>query len=204
MTQIIGVGAEAVLTKKDDNTVQKTRVVKNYRHPELDLKLRKSRTRREAKVFERLSKTEIPAPKLLASNDSNMTINMSFINGQPLQSVFSQNPQGFARQIGRIIAQLHSQDIIHGDLTTSNMISTDNGLYVIDFGLSFFSQKPEDKATDIHVLFQGLRALHKEDCATVLLEAYKQNYAYAQPVLERLEKVEQRGRNKKVNNLMGP
>lgn len=197
MNSIIGMGAEAVLVKRDDGSVQKNRVAKSYRHPELDVKLRKSRTRREAKVFERLSQTGILAPKLLALDDRNMTIDMSFVNGQPLQTVFSRDPEGFAKQVGKIIAQLHAQDIIHGDLTTSNMISADTGLHVIDFGLSFFSQKPEDKATDIHVLLQSLQALHKEDCTVVLLQSYEENYSGAELVLNRLEKVKQRGRNKK-------
>lgn len=39
--------------------------------------------------------------------------------------------------MGFLIFRLHQQGIIHGDLTTSNMILKDNKLYLIDFGLSY-------------------------------------------------------------------
>ena len=59
-------------------------------------------------------------------------------------------------KIGRIIGNLHLNEIIHGDLTTSNIliVKEDNDLkiYFIDFGLSIVSNHLEDKAVDLYVL----------------------------------------------------
>ena len=197
MNQIIGRGAEAVLVKTDNCIVQKQRICKSYRHPELDVFLRRSRTRREVKVFENLAKVGIPIPLLLGYDDRNMTINMSFVNGVTVNNVFSSDHVHFLEEISKIIAKLHVNNIIHGDLTTSNILCTQDGLVLIDFGLSFFSHKAEDKATDLHVLLQGLDAVYEEDCRAILLQAYKENYSQADEVLKRLNKVESRGRNKK-------
>jgi len=65
------------------------------------------------------------------------------------------------KQIGISIAKLHDNDIIHGDLTTSNMIlDSKENLWFIDFGLGFFSYKIEDKAVDLHLIHHALEAKH--------------------------------------------
>jgi len=197
MTDVLGHGAEAIIVKLDTHTVQKQRIAKTYRHPVLDQSLRKTRTRREAKVLERLSAIHFPAPKLIKMDDKAMTLDMPFVQGVPLHQVFEKNPAEYAVQVGTCIAQLHKNNIIHGDLTTSNIIVNSNALVFIDFGLSVFSHKPEDKATDLHVLLQGIKALYQEDISLILLKAYAAQYAEAEKVLQRLEKVERRGRNKK-------
>ena len=87
---------------------------------------------------------------------------------------------------------------MHGDLTTSNIISAPK-LHLIDFGLSFISHKPEDKAVDLHVLDRALESQHHEnyqDLIANVIEGYK-SYEDSSIVLERLEKVKLRGRNKK-------
>ncbi len=195
MSKILASGAEAVLSR-EDNIVVKTRIPKQYRHPELDAKLRKSRTRREAKVIEKLAQAGVAVPQLVSFDDKAMTVTMSYVDGRPLQEVFAEKPEYFAGEIGRIIATLHSHEIIHGDLTTSNLVFAGK-LHLIDFGLSFFSQKAEDRATDLHVLLQGLKALHKNDCCSLILQSYKENFSGAEEVLKRLENVESRGRNKR-------
>ncbi len=198
MNTILGCGAEARVVKLDAQRVQKQRIRKAYRHPELDYVLRRSRTRREAKVFERLSRIGFPAPKLIHVDDKEMTLDLSFVEGVQLHECFEKNPQEYARQVGERVAQLHQENIIHGDLTTSNILLTSRGMVFIDFGLSFFSHKPEDKATDMHVLLQGIEALYEEDVRSVLVNAYAQNHADAEKILQRLEKVEGRGRNKRI------
>ena len=197
MNHILGFGAEAVVVRLDAQTVQKQRMIKAYRHLILDQSLRKSRTRREAKVFERLSSINFPAPKLIRVDDKAMTLDMSFIDGIQLHQVFEKNPLHYAREIGTHVAFLHKNHIIHGDLTTSNILLASNKLVFIDFGLSFFSHKSEDKATDLHVLLQGIQALYQENVKNTLLEAYAAEYAEAANVLQRLRQVEERGRNKK-------
>lgn len=193
----IGSGAEAVLYL-DGDTVIKDRISKSYRIHEIDVKLRKARTRREAKVIETLQLIGVPGPKLIKMDDNSMKISMSHIKGSKVRDVLEQNPIKLCKEIGRKVGKLHSNGIIHADLTTSNMILNDE-IYFIDFGLSFFSDKDEDKAVDLHLLDRALESKHFElypQCWEAVLEGYVSEYSEAKSVLKRLEKVSSRGRNK--------
>ena len=65
--------------------------------------------------------------------------------------------------IGIEIAKMHLADIIHGDLTTSNMMLRPNGeLVLIDFGLSYVSTLVEDKAVDLYVLERAFASTHPD------------------------------------------
>jgi TP53 regulating kinase-like protein len=195
----LGHGAEAVVTKTDDTTVRKERVAKTYRHPSIDASLRRSRTRREAKIFEKLAELKFPAPRLKTMDDERMHLHMDFIQGPKVRDVLAEEPVVFGKEIGRKVGILHANNIIHGDLTTSNMILSDE-IYFIDFGLSFVSTKAEDKAVDLHLLKQALESAHHEifkETFDAVLEGYKEGNPAWQEVLTRFEKVEKRGRNKK-------
>ena len=131
-------------------------------------------------------------------NDKTMKITMNHIKGSKVRDVLSQNPVELCKEIGRKIAKLHKNGIIHADLTTSNMILSDE-IYFINFGLSFFSDKAEDKAVDLHLLDRALESRHFElypDCWKAVLEGYAKEYNESGLVIKRLEKVESRGRNK--------
>jgi len=193
----IGSGAEAVLYL-DGNTVIKDRISKSYRIPEIDSKLRKARTRREAKVIEKLELIGVPGPKLILMDDSLMKISMSHIKGPKLRDVLKENSTKLCREIGSKVGKLHANGIIHADLTTSNMILAEE-IYFIDFGLSFFSDKVEDKAVDLHLLDRALESRHFElypECWKAVLKGYANSYSKSSSVLKRLEKVSSRGRNK--------
>ncbi|MBS3108042.1 Kae1-associated serine/threonine protein kinase [Candidatus Woesearchaeota archaeon] len=194
----IAQGAEAVLYLRD-NIIVKHRVKKGYRHEELDLKIRKRCTKTEAKILEKAFKL-IPVPKLHKTNDREMIIEMEFIEGEKLRDILDNHKQRkeLCRQIGENIAKLHKAEIIHGDLTTSNMILKEV-LYFIDFGLSFFSTKIEDKAVDLHLLRQALESKHHKHAAESFKEVMK-GYKAENPehleIIHRLELVEKRGRYK--------
>jgi len=238
--------------------ITKHRIKKSYRHPTLDTQLRKRRTKSEYKILEKASKiinipklistnnidiiemefikgdklstnlNDYPTEKeiKLSQNNSNT---IKRVGGRVLHSVAKKLTQEkIAQLIGEEIAKLHDANIIHGDLTTSNMIlvnpkkiSLDNNIansegvseraggileksskiYLIDFGLSYISQKIEDKAVDIHLLKQSLEAKHfqnYENLIKAFLKGYKNSENYQQ-VLERLEAVEKRGRYKRAN-----
>ncbi|MBW2965355.1 Kae1-associated serine/threonine protein kinase, partial [Candidatus Woesearchaeota archaeon] len=64
----IAQGAEAVIYT-DDSVVEKDRFEKKYRHPELDTRLRKTRTRREAKILSKLAEAGVHAPDLIEMDD---------------------------------------------------------------------------------------------------------------------------------------
>lgn len=195
---IIAQGAEAIL-RKQENSVIKERIAKTYRVPALDAKLRRARTRREAKILEKLQAINFPAPRLQKMDDKQMHIVMDFIEGPMVKDVLHQNPIALAQEIGRKVGVLHKHGIIHADLTTSNMIQNSE-IHFIDFGLSFVSDKAEDKAVDLHLLDRALESKHHEiyeQCSTAALEGYKEGNPDWQPVFARLDKVELRGRNKK-------
>ncbi len=191
----ISQGAEAIIYLYGDSII-KERVVKDYRLPSIDDSLRKFRTRREAKVIEKLNSLGICAPKLISMCDKDMKINMEFVDGTKLRDCLSVS-HGY--EIGKMLAQMHTNDIIHGDLTTSNMILRDSKLFFIDFGLSLFSNKVEDKAVDLHLLDRALASKHNDiyqECFTEALRGYSENYPDSTFVLDRLEQVQARGRNK--------
>jgi TP53 regulating kinase-like protein len=208
MTQKIAQGAEAIIYS-DRNIVIKHRFEKKYRHPSLDQKLRKTRTRREYKILEKLHSIGFPVPVGLEMDDNNMKLSMSKILGETLKTVVDVlEKKGDKKQclelfrtVGEQVAVLHNNGIVHHDLTTSNMIlnSEDKNIYFIDFGLSFFSDKIEDYAVDLHLLKRALESRHHrifEECFEAILTGYKKKSSNSKEILKRLELVELRGRNK--------
>jgi Kae1-associated kinase Bud32 len=197
----IAQGAEAILYK-DNNKVIKERFSKKYRLAHLDKSLRQFRTRREAKVLSRLEEFSFPAPHLIDFCDKRMSITMDFVPGEKLRDVLEQGDQyqQLAKKVGQKVGQLHIKDIIHGDLTTSNMLVNKDKLNFLDFGLSVFSDKVEDKAVDLFLLDRALESKHYHHYPQIfdqVLEGYKESYPESKEVLERLEQVRMRGRNKK-------
>ena len=199
MKNVIRQGAEAILIK-DGKFLLKERITKSYRIKEIDYDLRKLRTRNEAKL---LNKVKINAPRVYEVDETNMTIKMEFVDGQLVKDVFDglKNKDWLCKEIGRNIASLHEQNIIHGDLTTSNLILKDDKVYFIDFGLGFVSEKVEDKAVDLHLLRQAFESKHykyAEEAFENVLKGYS-CYKNYKEIIKRLEKVESRGRYKKKN-----
>ena len=197
--KIIARGAEAILIHQDGKLI-KRRIPKGYRHPELDKKIRTRRTRSEAKILEKVSRI-INVPKILKVDEHKAEIDMEFIGGKKLSDWLDKFPLKkqlkICYQLGEEIAELHDNDIIHGDLTTSNMILKDDKIFFIDFGLSFHSARIEDKAVDIHLLRQALESKHFKnwsDLFEAVIEGYKR--VGDESVLLQLKKVESRGRYK--------
>ncbi len=195
MKKLIAQGAEAKLFLEKDK-ILKNRFKKSYRIKEIDEKLRGFRTRREAKILQKLQLIDFPAPKVI-KNDEKENLVIEKIDGKLVKDIIEKvDYKNLCSKIGKKIATLHNNSIIHGDLTTSNMI-INKEVYFIDFGLSFFSEKPEDKAVDLHLLKEGLESKHYriwEECFKCALEAYKKEAKKSSETLKRLEIVEKRGR----------
>lgn len=195
--KVIGGGAEAIIYL--DKDVIKDRVKKSYRIPEIDSRLRKFRTKREAKVIETLQRAGFPSPKLI-SNDEKQKLVMEYLDGEKVRDILEKSDyRKLCEEIGRKIARMHNLGIIHGDLTTSNMIVRGE-VHFIDFGLSFFSQKTEDKAVDLHLFRQGVESKHYtvwEECFEACLRGYRQEAKESDEIINRLEQVEKRGRYKR-------
>ncbi len=199
MNDVISQGAEATVSRTADG-VLKQRLSKSYRHPQIDHSLQQFRTRREAKVLSKLGDVGFPAPRLHAIDDERHELLMSALQGPVLRTILNDNPVAHGAEIGALIGRLHEAGIVHGDLTTSNMILAQKKIHLIDFGLSAFSETEEDRAVDLHVLREALEAKHSEvfrPCYDSILDAYQKTHPFAAAVLERLKKVELRGKNKK-------
>ncbi|MBW6442593.1 Kae1-associated serine/threonine protein kinase [Patescibacteria group bacterium] len=196
-----GSEAEIILRGKD---VIKRRIKKSYRILELDEKIRKLRTRSEAKLLKKASEI-IDTPKLIGVNEKEREIVMDFIPGKRLSRILNEmnlkEQKKICRIIGGNIAKIHRLNIIHGDITTSNMVLYEKEktkIFFLDFGLGFISQKNEDKAVDIHLLKQAIEAKHFQNWKELfeeICEGYK-TYEKSNEVLNQLRKVESRGRYK--------
>ncbi|MBI2145328.1 Kae1-associated serine/threonine protein kinase [Candidatus Woesearchaeota archaeon] len=199
--KILSRGAEAVVYT-DAKTVVKQRQPKKYRINEIDEKLRLHRMRREVKVIEALQQLGVPVPKVLDADEKTTTITLQLIDGKKVRDTLNDsNCKLLAANIGKSIGTMHNNNITHGDLTTSNIIhgNRDGRAYLIDFGLSLFSNKDEDKAVDLHLFRQALKSSHSriaEKCFAAAMTAYKQSNGGWKEVLIRLGKVEERGRYK--------
>ena len=229
---IITKGAEAIISLKN-NQITKKRIQKSYRLPQIDEQIRKLRTRSEGKILEKAGKI-VSTPKIFNVNEKNKEILMEFIDGKKLSNNLDKfhlkEQKEICKEIGKSTAKLHNAGIIHGDLTTSNMIYVSKEknklkanlkldkthreavitltnpkskfnfqIFFIDFGLSFHSQKYEDKAVDIHLIKQALEAKHFKNWKTLykeFLNGYSKESKEEKIILKQLEKVERRGRYK--------
>jgi Kae1-associated kinase Bud32 len=199
--KIIQRGAEAVLYLDEDGRLVKERVRKGYRIPEIDEAIRRQRARLEVRLLDKARRSDVDTP--MASLTSNYIISMDYIEGKKLKDALngmsSAEQDKTAEKIGRMVANLHGSDIIHGDLTTSNMILKDERIYLIDFGLGKISRKVEDKATDLFLLREALLSTHFGVSDRVwknVINTYVQKYSNAREVMARLGIIERRRRYK--------
>ncbi len=199
--KLIAQGAEAKIFL-EDNKIIKERVIKAYRHKELDRKIRLYRVRREAKILKKC-KDIINVPKVINVDEKTTTLEQEFIDGKKiaecLESLPKKQQKEVAKQIGKQLAILHNNHIIHGDLTTSNMILKDK-VYFIDFGLGFIDDKVEHKAVDLHLLEQAFDAKHHtiaEEMLQTIFKEYESTEEQAEDIFLQLDKVRKRGRYKK-------
>lgn len=193
----VGRGAEAIITRCADG-VLKTRPKKTYRHPALDEQLRASRTRHEARLLEKAKAAGISVPGTRIMDATTLLLDEA--RGQPLKTHLDTQPI-IAHEVGRIVARLHDNQIIHADLTTSNIMydPRDHHITLIDFGLSYASVRDEDKAVDLHLFHRALESKHHAVLAIAwrhFLKGYRDTSNGADNVIARLRKVEARGRNK--------
>lgn len=195
--KLISKGAEAFIYIKDNKIIKK-RIKKSYRIKELDERLRRIRTRREAKIISKLYSLNLNVPKLYCVDEKNYVLEMELIKGKPLKEILNKsNFKFFAKEIARFLTIIHNNNIIHHDLTTSNMIFHNSKLFFIDFGLSFHSTKIEDKAVDLHLLERALESKHSNFWKAMFNEILKNyNPKDKEKIIKRLEIIRKRGRYK--------
>lgn len=126
--------------------------------------MRRLRTRHEAKILDNAKSAGVNVPRVLKVDESANVIEMEFIDGRRMKDIFDETGRRdvdeISLKIGETIARLHKHNIIHNDLTTSNILLKGNAVYFIDFGLGYSSTRLEDKAMDLVVFKKSLNASH--------------------------------------------
>lgn len=193
-------GAEAIIYLNKPVIIKK-RIKKSYRIEELDNKIRRRRTKIEAKLLRDARSLGILTPLVIDARE--FSLEMEFIEGRKLKDIFEKlsdkKKRWVCEKIGEYASRLHEFNIIHGDLTTSNLILKGDNLYLIDFGLGFYSNRVEDKAVDIYLLYQALKSTHfniLDKIWEVILNTYKIKYTDAKNVIKKVEEIKERGRYK--------
>ena len=204
MSELIARGAEAVLYKdvfEGRSVIVKERIKKSYRIPELDKRLRAGRTRAEARLMNEARRAGVCTPDILKVEEDKNQIIMQFVEGPQLKDFLNKTDEKtrkeLAKEIGKAVGKLHYAGIVHGDLTTSNMILFNKKIYFIDFGLGYFSSRPEDFGVDLAVLHEALRSTHFEHLNTLwenFVKSYSETFPSAPKALKALEDIEKRGR----------
>ena len=189
-SKVIGVGAEArlfLINLFGNDIVVKERLPKKYRAKELDLRIRKDRTKNEARIMFRISRAGIRCPRIVALG--RFSIYMERLEGVLLKDKKISNKE--IAESGRILGSMHSLDIVHGDFTPANLISDNSGkIYVIDFGLAEMTRSEEEKAVDLLLMKRYL----KRNLYRLFEDSYSKTYNDSEKILRRLVEVEKRGR----------
>jgi Kae1-associated kinase Bud32 len=181
--------------------VQKRRLPKHYRIPEIDRALISYRTREESKLFLEARAAGVSVPLIYDVDLQAGVITMEYVKGKRVKDILNTLSEPDRRRlcqlIGRSIGLLHSHDIIHGDITTSNMILSDGGVTFIDFGLGCKSIELEAKGVDLHVLMEAFESTHSQrpDCFQDTFTGYQREFVGdADAVLKKIDEIVQRGR----------
>ncbi len=203
MRQEIGRGAEAViyLTEyRDRPAVVKVRYPKGYRHPDLDMHLRNSRTKNEVRVIKDARAAGVRSPVVYDVDLGDSSITMEYFEGRKVKDILDEEPESadeICSRIGEMVAKLHNHRISHGDLTTSNMIINDkNEFCVVDFSLGNTMVDVEEMGVDLHLLERAFTSAHStiDSAFSYAIEAYKKNMPRADEVMARVEDIKGRAR----------
>ncbi len=206
--RLIKRGAEAELYLTEflgRKAILKRRIPKGYRIRELDDKIRAERTRAEARIIHRAKKAGVRTPVLYDIDIQEMEIIMEHLDYPRVKDMVGRmgydEKRKLVEEIGKTVARLHSAGIVHGDLTTSNMLIYEDGIALIDFGLAEITKERERMASDLRVLKEGWRSAHyeDEDLVDIIFQSYENAWNEGREVLRMLEKAEGRRRYVKRN-----
>jgi TP53 regulating kinase-like protein len=200
-------GAEASLflaSWHGRKVIVKARFPKKYRPAELDAKIRSYRTAHEPQLMHEAKLAGVPTPKIFLVDMNDAAITMEFVEGRQVKQVLP-NVSGKERQelcfrIGGLIGKLHRHGVVHGDLTTSNMIISGEGkIFLVDFGLGEKNTEVEARGVDLHLMKRALQSTHyqfAEECFKAVMTGYSAVLGGkdAEKVFEKIREIERRGR----------
>ena len=200
--KLIKKGAEGdlYLTKWNKHkAILKARKTKDYRNPSLDHRIRTQRTIRESEIISEVKSLGICTPLIYFVDTKNCVIIMQHIVGTLVHDLSNSQLIKYCKEIGRIVGTMHHNGIMHGDLTTSNFIVSNNKIFVIDFGLANRTTKPEDHAVDLRLLKEILNSAHAsimKKAWSSFLSGYKTSVGNARfnKVTNLVSVIESRGR----------
>lgn len=202
--QVIYRGAEAEIIRSTylgRDVVKKHRIPKGYRLPEIDKRLRSHRTREEAKLMLEARKAGVSVPIIYDVHLADATITMEYLRGVRVKELIPELSEdernSLCYAIGEAVAKLHNRGIIHGDITTSNMIFVDGRVHFIDFGLGEINGEVEARGVDLHVLMEALSSAHSRypECFDYVFEGYTSVYKWnVMEVRRKIDEIIRRGR----------
>jgi TP53 regulating kinase-like protein len=200
-------GAEASLFLANwhgRKVVVKIRFPKKYRPAELDEKIRNYRTAHEPQLMHEAKKAGVPTPTIFLVDMKNAAITMEFVEGKQVKQVLPygsrMEKQKLCVSVGMLIGKMHKRGVVHGDLTTSNMILSSEGkIFLVDFGLGEKSTEVEARGVDLHLMKRTLQSTHykfAEECFKHVLKGYSEVLGGedAEKVIEKMREIERRGR----------
>lgn len=204
---LIKKGAEASLYLADwhgKKVMMKKRLPKKYRLSKLDEQIKTYRTIHEPQLIHEAKKAGVPTPTIFLVDVKGATIVMEFIEGRQVKELLSEvsksERQHLCFKIGELIGRLHKHGIIHGDLTTSNMILDSEGkIFFVDFGLGEKSEELEARGVDLHLMKRALQSTHfrfAEECFNAVIDGYSMvlDSETVKNVLDKIREIERRGR----------
>jgi TP53 regulating kinase-like protein len=204
---LIKKGAEANLYLADwhgRKVVLKKRLPKKYRQSTLDRQIRAYRTIHEPQLMHEAKKAGVPTPIIFLIDRKNATIIMEYIEGKQIKQLLSEVPEKERQQlcfrIGKLVGKLHRFGVIHGDLTTSNMIlSSDGRIFLVDFGLGDKTEELEARGVDLHLMKRALQSTHfrfATECFESVINGYDEGVGVetSKSVLDKIREIEKRGR----------
>ena len=184
--------------------IMKKRLPKKYRLSRLDEQIRTYRTAHEPRLMHEAKKAGVPTPIIFLVDMKKATIIMEFVDGKQVKQLLDEVSESQRRQlclkIGELIGRLHEHGIIHGDLTTSNMIlDSDGKIFFVDFGLGEKTSELEARGVDLHLMRRALESTHfrfAEECFNAVIEGYSKVLGdnVTKKVLDKIGEIERRGR----------
>jgi len=203
--RVIAKGAEADLVLMEWNgltALAKNRKPKRYRHPELDRHMRRTKTKIEADIIHRAKLSGVPTPLLYQVDPDEAVIVMEYVDGvkvrDAVDGLTGEERRTLFRRIGGYAGRLHGAGIIHGDLTTSNILKQGDRLVFIDFGLAEVSAEVEKRGVDLNLMDRMLTSTHykhHDELLAAFLEGYRKALgAEAEESVTRMKEVARRGR----------
>ncbi len=202
--KIIYQGAEAkicISKYMNFDVVKKRRIKKGYRIKQIDYNLISTRTKEETKLMIEARQAGVSIPIIYDVDLQHGVITMEYLKGKRIKDILNsldeKERMRICKKIGESIARFHNNNIIHGDITTSNMILLDDKIHFFDFGLGEINSEVEAKGVDLHVLMEAIESTHSKysNCFNYVLEGYKKELKQdANQVIKKIQDIVKRGR----------